>query len=213
MNLVIVKKKIKNSYIRILPTLEVRVSVPKNATDYYINNLINSKQDWILQKLDFVSKQQHNKISQLNTDDKIYYLGLEYVIKVIQSNKNNVTFEGNTLLLYTKNNEFEYKQKLLDKFYLLNAKNILTEIVENYTFLVKKNVNCVKIRKMSSRWGSCNYIKCTINLNSELMKKPLKFIEYVVLHELAHLTHPNHSKDFYTYIERFMPDWKQRCKL
>jgi hypothetical protein len=213
MNLVIVKKKIKNSYIRILPTLEVRVSVPKNATDYYINNLIDSKKDWIAQKLDFVAKQQHNKISTLNTNDKISYLGLEYSIKVIQSTKNNVEFDNNTLLLYTKNNDFTYKQKIIDKFYLSSAKNILTEIVENYTFLVKKNVNCVKIRKMSSRWGSCNYIRCTINLNSELIKKPLMFVEYVVLHELAHLTHPNHSRDFYAYIEQFMPDWKQRCKL
>lgn len=213
MNLVIVKKKIKNSYIRILPTLEVRVSVPKNATDYYINNLIDSKKDWIVQKLDFVSKQQHSKISTLNTNDKIFYLGLEYSIKVIQSTKNNVEFDNNTLLLYTKNNDFTYKQKIIDKFYLSSAKNILTEIVENYTFLVKKNVNCVKIRKMSSRWGSCNYIRGNINLNSELIKKPLMFVEYVVLHELAHLTHPNHSRDFYAYIEQFMPDWKQRCKL
>ena len=213
MNLVIVKKKIKNSYIRILPTLEVRVSVPKNATDYYINNLINSKKDWIAQKLDFVSKYQDSKTLNLNTDDKIHYLGLEYKLEVIQSNRNGIIFNGNCLIIYTKNNEFEYKKKIIDKFYLTSAKNILTEIVENYTFLVKKNVNCVKIRKMSSRWGSCNYIRGNINLNSELMKKPLRFIEYVVLHELAHLTHPNHSKDFYAYIEQFMPDWKQRCKL
>jgi predicted metal-dependent hydrolase len=65
---------------------------------------------------------------------------------------------------------------------------------------------------MHSRWGSCNSKKGYINLNLYLIRKDIRFIEYVILHELAHLIHPNHSKDFYRFIENIMPDFKERIK-
>ncbi|QOG13070.1 M48 family metallopeptidase [Arcobacter sp. FWKO B] len=214
MKITIIKKKIKNSYIKILPTAEVQVSVPKHASQFYIDNLIESKKEWIYKKIDFVSnKINYNKPLNLVDGDELYYMGQKYNLQILKSCTNSVYIDTEYIILTTKIDTFEYKKKLIDKFYLENAKIILTEILNNYQQMVKKNINCVKIRKMSSRWGSCNYIKKNINLNSELIKKPLGFIEYVVLHELAHLTHPNHSRDFYSYIEEFMPDWKMKCKL
>ena len=65
---------------------------------------------------------------------------------------------------------------------------------------------------MKTRWGSCNVKTKNINLNLELIKKPQECIEYVVLHELAHLKHPNHSKQFWEYVGMHMPDWKLRKK-
>lgn len=65
---------------------------------------------------------------------------------------------------------------------------------------------------MQTRWGSCNYHKAYINLNLRLLQKSLKAIEYVILHELAHLKFPNHGKEFYAFIEYFMGDFRQREK-
>ncbi|CAC9587858.1 Putative predicted metal-dependent hydrolase [Bathymodiolus heckerae thiotrophic gill symbiont] len=74
--------------------------------------------------------------------------------------------------------------------------------------IVNKEIKQVRIRKMKTRWGSCNPEKSYINLNSELIKAPIQCIEYVIFHELAHLIHPNHDKGFYTYLTIHMPNWK-----
>ncbi|MCK9337932.1 MAG: M48 family metallopeptidase [Arcobacteraceae bacterium] len=212
MNITIHKKKIKNSYIRILPTCEVRISVPKYVTQNYINTLIEERREWIEQKLDFISKKMPQKISTLDSGEELLYLGQKYTLEVIADKKNFVLFDKN-IQLFIKSDDFELKKKIIDKFYLEESKKLLYNLVNKYQKIVNQNVNYVRIRKMSSRWGSCNCTRKNINLNSELIKKPIEFVEYVVLHELAHLSHPNHSKDFYEYITKFMPDWKQRCKL
>lgn len=79
-------------------------------------------------------------------------------------------------------------------------------IIEQYGFAFPE----VKIREMTSRWGSCRPTKGRITLNSRLAGKPREATEYVVLHELAHFVYPNHSKGFYQFIETYMPDWKER---
>ena len=68
----------------------------------------------------------------------------------------------------------------------------------------------VRIRTMKSCWGSCLVNKGIITLNRKLLMKPRECIEYVVVHELCHFVHPNHSKQFYGFMEQFMPDWKER---
>ena len=71
----------------------------------------------------------------------------------------------------------------------------------------------LRTRYMTARWGSCQPCMGIITLNSCLMEKPRRAVEYVVLHEFAHFVHPNHSRDFYALEERLMPDWKERKKL
>ncbi|MEG2396279.1 MAG: M48 family metallopeptidase, partial [Oscillospiraceae bacterium] len=71
----------------------------------------------------------------------------------------------------------------------------------------------IKIRKMKSRWGSCQPKTGIVTLNSQLINAPIGCIEYVVLHELCHFVQPNHSKDFYSLVSAIMPDYKERKKL
>ena len=85
--------------------------------------------------------------------------------------------------------------------------------VNKYNKITQKDSINVRIRKMKTRWGSCNKTKKYINLNLNLIKKPKICIEYVVFHELAHLIYPNHSKDFYNYLSLYMSDWKEREKI
>ncbi len=67
----------------------------------------------------------------------------------------------------------------------------------------------LSIKNMKTRWGSCNHNKAYVNLNLKLIQKSLRAIEYVILHEISHLKFPNHSKEFYTFIEHFMSDFRQ----
>ncbi len=85
-------------------------------------------------------------------------------------------------------------------------------MIDDYQKIVQKEITKVRIKSMKTRWGSCNYTKGYINLNLELIKKPKCAIEYVIFHELTHLIYPNHSKQFYSYISKYMPDWQERNK-
>ena len=90
---------------------------------------------------------------------------------------------------------------------------IFTEILaEVYPAFIPYGVKkpTVRIRTMKSCWGSCLVNKGIITLNRKLLMKPRECIEYVVVHELCHFIHPNHSKEFYSFMEQFMPDWKER---
>lgn len=96
---------------------------------------------------------------------------------------------------------------------LLENPAVFTEILDEvYPAFIPYGVKkpAVRIRTMKSCWGSCLVNKGIITLNRKLLMKPRECIEYVVVHELCHFIHPNHSKQFYSFMEQFMPDWKER---
>ena len=102
--------------------------------------------------------------------------------------------------------------KELDDFYRKKAKEIIPEIVEKYALIMNLYPTSIKFRKNKNTWGSCNY-KNGLNFNILLMKFPLEIIEYVVIHELAHIKHKNHSKRFWNFVEIYCADYKKRIKL
>jgi len=208
-NIKIIKKNVKNLTIRINSDAKIVVSAPKFLSNSFIERFIKSKKDWIEKKLKNINL---NKIEYKN-DDKISFLGKKYILKVIISNKNYIDIKNDKLFLYTKENTVKIKEKILYDWYSLKAKEVFNKILNKYLKKTNQDINVLRIKRMKSRWGSCNSIKKYINLNLELIKYDIKFIEYVVLHEIAHLTHPNHSKAFYNYISNYMPDFKNREKL
>ena len=98
--------------------------------------------------------------------------------------------------------------KLLRK----KAKEVIPQKVEYYARIMQVSPSSVKINLAKKRYGSCSGTN-SLNFSLYLMDKDERFIDYVVVHELAHIKHHNHSKDFYKFIERFMPDYKDRMKL
>ena len=113
-------------------------------------------------------------------------------------------------------NDQELTEKIIEKYVKDECIKVFTSITEQlcpllYEYGVKMPE--IKVRKMKTRWGSCMPYKQVITLNLTLAYKPLCCTEYVVLHELCHLVHPNHSKKFYALIQKYMPDYKQRKDL
>lgn len=92
------------------------------------------------------------------------------------------------------------------------AKDILPRRVEYFSRIMDVQPTAVKINSAKKRYGSCSG-KNSINFSLYLMDKDERFIDYVVVHELAHIKHHNHSKEFYAFIEKFLPDYKERIKL
>ena len=109
-------------------------------------------------------------------------------------------------------NLMEYKVKNLDTFYKKEIEKYIPFLVDKYSKQMNLFPSSIKYRKNKRTWGSCNY-KNGLNFNILLMKFPIEIMEYVVIHELAHIKHKNHSKNFWDLVEVYCPDYKQREKL
>ncbi len=106
----------------------------------------------------------------------------------------------------------DFKIKNLDNFYKKEIIKYLPDLVDIYSKKMNLIPTSIKYRKNKRTWGSCNY-KNGLNFNILLMKFPIELMEYVVIHELAHIKHKNHSKRFWDMVEEFCPDYKQREKI
>ncbi len=213
MNVQIVKKSVKYIYLRVKSSGEVVITAPIECSQKDIDNVLQKHLSWIEKKLVFfkINKAKDIKEKEYICGENFCYLGKNYHLKVIESDKECVKLQKDFLELYVKDkNDYIKKQNLIKKWYRNEAKKQFLKAIEKYKCIVKKEVNSVKIREMKTRWGSCNYVKGYVNLNLKLIEKPKECIEYVVFHELTHLIHPNHSKNFYNYMTLYMPDWKIR---
>ncbi len=213
MQIKIIRKSVKNLILKIRPNGEIEITAPKRLNEIYIKNFLERKKLWIERKLKEISERRTKAISY-ETGEKIFYLGRECDFVLIKSDKNYVEKQEDKIILFTEHTEnIKIKNELVNMWFREEGKKVFIPILEKYLAMTGKKINKVTIKTLKSNWGSCNYRKGYINLNSEMMKRDIKFIEYVILHEIAHLEHPNHSRDFYDYIEKFMPDWKIRKKL
>ena len=204
-------KKVKHANLRVKPSMEVFLTVPIGTKQAEIDTIILSRKDWISTQLEFFNNQPKKSIRKLVSGEDFEYLGNNYSIKVIESEQEIVKLSGEFLCVYVKNqHNLAHKKYLIDIWYYEMAEIHFKKIIEKYIVLVNRPINKVRIRRMKTRWGSCNPTKAYINLNIELIKKPISSIEYVVFHELTHLIHYNHDKKFYGFIESHMPDWKIR---
>lgn len=194
-NVEIIYKNNKNMYLRIKDDLKIVVTAPLRISEKKIQKFVESN-------IDYISKVITKKEEVLaKKQDKFQYLGKLYDICYINERK---IFLGDEKVLIGKNVN-------IDNWYKKNA----IEVFENYynscfqNFKEAKYKPILKIRKMKGKWGVCNITNKTITLNLELIKLNPKYLIYVIYHELCHLKHPNHSKDFWGLVEKYVPDYKQ----
>lgn len=216
-----VKKSRKRSSVGILvkPDLTVTVSAPAFCSDREIETIVEKKSKWIFNKLKrFQELSEKNPIRKYTNGEKHLYLGDEYHL-VIRPNAplNKVFLENRSInILLKKNADPEEIRKHLYKWYREKAFDIFDKTI-NLCLPFMKSCNIekpeLKVIRMKSRWGSCHPSKNLITLNTELIRTPGQCIEYVTVHELCHLKHPGHGKDFYALLSNVMPDWKDRKKI
>ncbi len=212
-NIKIIRKNIKNIILKVKSDGSISLTAPRGISSEYIKDLLIKKSDWIKEKQLLFKNSKEISLNKYYDGELFSYLGNRYKLKTIKSDIEKVTINSEYLEIYIKDEDHSRKEILIKKWYRKRAELIFFNILQELNRIVKKDVNRIKIRDMKTRWGSCNHNKSYINLNLELIKKPKECIEYVVLHELTHLIHPNHSKEFYNYLTLHMPDWKIRKEL
>ena len=202
----VTKKKIKNFIIRIYPDLRIAVSVPLHATNKDIENFIQSKKEWIETTLKKIKIAKENKNNLKENIIKI--LGKEREKKIIESDLERIRLTDTSIYIYSKNIDTLEIEKKLFEWEFEELKNILEENLEKYTKLLNTNINYYQIKKLSSAWGIYHKKENYISFNFDLIEKDIECIEYVVLHELCHIFYMNHQKNFWTLLEKYMPDYK-----
>lgn len=203
----------KNIILRIKDDGEIVVSAPYGISERYIQEFVNSKKNWIAKKLEVLAEKKKKETFELITGEIIRIFGREYTIEVFDLRPDDCKIEGDKLKIYSMNNSYEAKKKILEKFLFFKLTDLLTELNERIGKEIGYLPEKIKVRNMKSRWGSCNSSKRHINYNLQLYSKAIEAIEYVVLHELSHIPHPHHQKSFWDFVRKYMPDYKLRQEM
>lgn len=199
--------------ISVLPDSTVIVRAPYRASIKTISRIVQEKAEWIIKHRDSYRQEGNKKLnSSLTNGEKQLFRGKECVLVIFQSQKPYVRFNDNSIEVGAdKPDDPLAIRRLLYKGYKTEASMVFPEILvkalkthENKMF---KPTGLV-IRSMKSRWGSCSR-KGIITLSTELIKLSDIYIEYVIIHELCHLKHHNHGKEFYLLLSELFPDWKK----
>lgn len=207
----IIKKRIKNIYIRIKPPHgEVVISAPVNMSDEDIMAFARSRLEWIRSHR---SRYDGAEQLQLLTGDKVYLWGRAYSLVVIEG-RGSADLSGQSIILSVPAGaSFEQRRAVIDSFY---REQLLQKISEYAPALEERtglHAQEWRVKAMKTRWGSCNTVRKRIWLSLMLAQKPLCCLEYVIVHELCHLLVPNHGPDFKLFMDSFYPDWRSTKKL
>ncbi|GAB3338526.1 SprT family zinc-dependent metalloprotease [Marivirga atlantica] len=196
--------------IRVYPDCKVRVIAPNETTEEKLKSKLREKAPWIIkQQLEFLSYHPLTPPRQYVNGETHLYLGRQYKLRIENDLQNGVKVYRGRLILFKKENTSP--ANILTEWYREKAALHFHDILNKVLPLFKRygiSTPDLQIRYMPTRWGSCT-VRGKVILNPDLIKAPKGSIEYVIIHELCHLVHHNHTKAFYDLQETIMPDWKK----
>ena len=210
----ILRKPIKNYYVKISPDLKIKVSMPLKMDIEIIYKFLNSHKKWIEKNITkFQKAREENIKDDLVNGGTVKILDSQYIVYIYKSNEDKVLLDGFNLYIYSKNYEDKkYLQKQYNEFLKSEAKIYFQKIMNKFLYIFQRyNVPIpkIKIKPMKSKWGSCKPNTAEITLNLHLYKVSSECINYVIFHELTHLVHSGHKKRFYNFLQKYMPNYQE----
>lgn len=208
-------KPIKHLYIRVKQDGKAYASVPKRLTEAQIQAALASHLSWVQAQLAKVSALPEKQVLQYQTNEphslwgKTYHLALETDHK-----KTQVVVVDDQIILQSHGDlSIEQKIKLLDNLYRDEIKKVMPDLISQWEDKMQVQSSEWRLKKMKTRWGTCNTRAKRIWLNTELAKYPPECLEYVLVHELVHLLERSHNHRFKAFMTMFLPNWPIRKKL
>ena len=194
-DVVIVRKNNKNLYIRVKQDLKIHVSCNYFTTNNMIKKVLDKNNDSLRKMINTIEKSKEKS-------NKLFYLGKGYDI-IYGENVKDTKIVGDTII--TKS------EKTLDKWYKNEIINVFDEryvyVFNHFKEDIKSPI--LKIREMKTRWGVYNRLRHTITLNSKLIEYDIEKRDYVIIHELSHIIHFNHSKSFWNLVSKYCKNYKE----
>lgn len=210
------RKPVKNLNLRVRKDGSVWVSADAGVPCEEIDAFVAGKAPYILKALDHFHEmaQYRPQPKQYVSGETFNILGRGLRLQVTQAAKDSISADGVYIHLSVRDlQDMEKKRRIVNSFLDQQCRMVFSNVMDDlYPSFQKYGVPkpSLRIRDMETRWGSCLAKKGIITLNKRLLEAPRHCIEYVVMHELCHLVHPNHSRQFYAFLTMLMPDWKER---
>lgn len=209
----LVRKKVKNINLRVYPSRqEVRMSAPRHLRMKTIRAFAESKRAWIRKQLDRCQAPLHPDGPEYRSGEPHLFRGRRFALQVVSRTAppgvevNEAT--GRLTLFVRPGHDKAKRARVLDDWYRSYLKTEIPRLIAKWEPQMEVSVQAFGVRKMKTRWGSCNIRDRRIWLNLELAKKSPACLQYVVVHEMTHLLERLHNKRFYRLMERFLPDWE-----
>ena len=208
----VVRKDIKNLHLGVYPPQgRVRVAVPLTVNDDAVRLAVIGKLGWIKRQQAKFDAQPRQSDREMAQGESHYFLGRRYRLRVIEhKGPGKVTIRGTSIIELHVRPEIdsEHRQLVLQEWYRAKLKELIPALVEKWEPVLGVEVADWRIKRMKTKWGTCNPVAGRIWLNLELAKKPLKCLEYIVVHEMIHLLERHHNDRFIAILDQHLPQWR-----
>ena len=208
----IVNPKLKHIYLTLNDEGELVIKSPKVSTRR-IEKLLLKKSSWISNaRKRFQAKK--GKSIDFSQESELYFLGESHrlVLYPYDKQRTKLHFDGDIFTLYYSHYDENTFQKHIDTFYKNEAKKYIPEHVEKWAETMGVKPKAIGFRKAKRQWGSCS-ANNTLSFNTMMMKLPLDVIQYIIVHELAHITHKHHQKAFWQCVAMYLPEYKKQIHI
>ncbi|WP_094227529.1 M48 family metallopeptidase [Methanolobus psychrotolerans] len=207
----VVFKDIKNIHLSVYPPAgKVRISAPLRMDIDKIRIFAISKLGWIKQQQKKLREQERETPREYLDRESHYLWGKRYLLEIIEADEvPSVELKHKKMILRVRPGVNEKKkQEVIDAWYREQLRKAALPLIAKWEKLMDVKVERLLIRRMKTKWGSCNPKVGNILLNTELVKKPSECLEYIIVHELAHLLEPTHNARFINLMDKFMSKWQ-----
>ncbi|WP_188150450.1 M48 family metallopeptidase [Teredinibacter waterburyi] len=213
LDVTLTRKRMKYLRLRVSPPDgKVTVSAPHQASLREVKQMVTERLDWIAQQQNEIAQRPLVAAPVFSEGEQHTVWGKDLPLATgITSGRRIVSNDGDTrlLMLSRKHDSLEQKQLLIDRFYQSQIAAEIPGLIKKWEPIIERQVNEWGVRKMKTRWGSCNMQRSRIWLNSELARYPKPCLEYVWVHEMTHLHEASHNQRFYRLMTQFLPNWQQ----
>jgi predicted metal-dependent hydrolase len=206
----VVRKEIKNVHLSVYPPNgRVKVSAPRSMSLDTLRVYLISKLGWIKKQQAKLRAQEREAPREYLDRESHYFKGKRYLLKVIEHPFPKVELKPDTIELYIRpGTSRDKRHHLVSEWYRKHLKKSIPPIIGKYEKLMGVEVKEFGVKKMRTKWGTCNPDAQRIWLNLELAKKPAECLEYIIVHEMAHLIERTHNDRFIALMNKYMPKWK-----
>ncbi|KJE76774.1 M48 family metallopeptidase [Ferrimicrobium acidiphilum] len=209
----VVYKGVKNLHIGVYPPNgRVRVAAPETLDDDQVRLAVITRLSWIKRQRQRLQAAERQSMREMVTGESHYVWGRRYRLKVIECpGRAHIELTDQRLLLYIPvGTTVDRRRDLLDHWYREQLRLTIPPVLAEWEPILGVTVSQWRIRRMKTKWGSCNREAGRIWFNLELAKKHPEGLEYVAVHEMAHLLERGHGERFIKLMDKNMPDWRAR---
>jgi predicted metal-dependent hydrolase len=200
------RKEMRSLRLVVTPEGEIRLSLPHRVSDEDARKFVMERANWIRKHLERIESGK-----QPSDYSSIPYLGVNYPAEIIHhpiSPRVNLDSSGKITVYLKPGTPLTELAGVLDAWYRVELRKLLEELVREWEPIMGVQVNAIQLKRMKTRWGTCNVVDHRIWFNVELMKKSYPCIEYIVVHEMCHLHERGHGPRFKACMDKYLPHWR-----